>query len=334
MIPVSVVLPFRDEARWLSGALESLARQRLEGFEAVLVDDGSSDGSSEIVRRFRRRDPRFRLVSSRGRGLVDALNTGLEEARGDWVARFDADDFSHPDRLSLQLDMGLRLGPRSVVSCLVSCFPRHVLSDGYRRYEAWLNGLVTHDDISREMFIESPVPHPGAFFHRKEVLKAGGYRDLGLPEDYELWLRLWSLGFRFEKVPRVLLAWRERPDRFSRRSSNYSLTAFYKTKAMYLDRVPFLREKRVVMAGCGQTARRLSLWMIRNGFRVEAFIASRKVPAGGSLRGIPVLGPDGLELHPGIPVVAASREPGARERIRRFLTDRGMVEGGDFLVCA
>lgn len=334
MIPVSAVLPFRDEARWLPGALESMARQRLDGFEALLVDDGSSDGSAEIVREFCRRDSRFRLVASRGRGLVDALNTGLEEARGEWAARFDADDFSHPDRLSLQLDLARSLGARSVVSCLVRCFPREALSGGYLKYEAWLNSLVDHGDISREMFIESPVPHPGAFFHRIEVLRAGGYRDLGLPEDYELWLRLWSLGFRFGKVPRNLLAWRERPDRFSRRSSSYSLTAFYRTKAMYLDRVPFLRRKRVVIAGSGQTARRLSLWMIRGGFRVEAFIGSREVESGGLLRGIPVLGPDGLDDYPGIPVVAASREPGARERIRRYLTGRGLVEGKDFLVCA
>ncbi len=334
MIPVSAVLPFRDEARWLPGALESLARQRMDRFEAVLVDDGSSDGSPDTVREFCRRDSRFRLISSRGRGLVDALNTGLEEARGEWVARFDADDFSHPDRLSLQLDLAGSLGSRSVVSCLVRCFPRNALSGGYRKYEAWINSLVNHGDITREMFIESPVPHPGAFFHRKEVIGAGGYRDQGLPEDYELWLRLWSLGFRFGKVPRNLLAWRERPDRFSRKSSNYSLTAFYRTKAMYLDRVPFLRERRVVIAGSGQTARRLSLWMIRSGFRVEAFIGTRGNGTGGFLRGIPVVGPEGLDDYSGIPVVAASREPGARARIRCYLAGRGLVEGRDFLVCA
>ena len=74
-------------------------------------------------------------------------------------------------------------------------------------------------EIEHNLFVESPIPHPTAFFNRKAVIEAGGYRNLGLPEDYELWLRLWSLGFKFFRVPKTLLAWRERKDRFSRTSS-------------------------------------------------------------------------------------------------------------------
>jgi len=333
-MPVSVVLPYKNEARWLPDALKSLKRQTREGFEVVLVNDGSTDDSPRIGHECCRGDDRFRPVEPAGAGLVSALNTGLDAARGEWVARLDADDLCHPERLSLQLSMARTLGPRSVVSCRVRCFPEKAVSAGYRRYESWQNGLVTHDLICRDIFIESPLAHPSAFFNRKAVIEAGGYRDLGLPEDYELWLRLWSLGFRFEKVPRVLLGWRERPDRFSRRSSCYSLSSFYRTKAMYLSMLPMLRERRVVFAGSGQTARRLSRWMIAGGFRIEAFLCSDPGQDGSTLRGIPVVDSQRIGDYAGLPLVAASRGPGARDRIRNFLADRGMVEGLDFVVCA
>ncbi|MFO7627250.1 MAG: glycosyltransferase [Candidatus Fermentibacteraceae bacterium] len=331
---VSVVLPFKNEARWLPDALKSLKRQTLERFEVVLVNDCSTDDSPGIVNECCRSDGRFRSVESEGAGLVSALNTGLEAARGEWVARLDADDFCHPQRLSLQLVLALALGPRCVVSCRVRCFPEKAVSAGYRGYEKWLNSLISHDRICRDIFVESPVAHPSAFFHRKAVIDEGGYRDLGLPEDYELWLRLWSMGFRFEKVPRVLLGWRERPDRFSRRSPCYSLNSFYRTKAMYLSMLPMFRERRVVFAGSGQTARRLSRWMIFEGFRIEAFLCADPGRDGDTLRGIPVVDSERIGEYKGVPVVAASREQGARQRIRSFLTDRGLVEGRDFVVCA
>lgn len=331
---VSVVLPFKNEARWLPDALRSLKRQTLERFEVVLVNDGSTDDSAGIVHECCQGDGRFRSVESEGAGLVSALNTGLEAARGEWVARLDADDFCHPQRLALQLVLALALGERSVVSCKVRCFPEKAVSAGYRGYEKWLNSLVSHDRICRDIFVESPVAHPSAFFHREAVIRAGGYRDLGLPEDYELWLRLWSMGFRFEKVPRVLLGWRERPDRFSRRSPCYSLSSFYRTKAMYLSMLPLFRERRVVFAGSGQTARRLSRLMTAEGFKIEAFLCADPGQDGGTLRGVPVVDSERIGEYAGLPVVAASREQGARERIRNFLTDRGLVEGQDFVVCA
>jgi glycosyltransferase involved in cell wall biosynthesis len=331
---VSVVLPYKNEARWLPDALISLKRQTLERFEVVLVNDGSTDDSPAIVNGFCLSDRRFRSVDAAGAGLVDALNTGLDAARGEWVARLDADDFCHPERLALQLAMAQTLGERCVVSCMVRCFPERAVSAGYRGYEKWLNTLCTHDLISRDIFVESPIAHPSAFFNREAVIEAGGYRELGLPEDYELWLRLWSLGFRFEKVPRVLLGWRERPDRFSRRSPCYSLSSFYRTKAMYLSVLPMFRGRRVVFAGSGQTARRLSRWMIAGGFKIEAFLCADPGQDGGTLRGVPVVDSQRIGEYAGLPVVAASREQGARERIRSFLKDRGMVEGRDFVVCA
>ncbi len=331
---ISVVLPFRNADRFLSEALASVAGQTFKEFEAVLINDNSDDVSLSIALAWCRRDPRFRLIRSCGRGLVDALNSGLAHSRGDWIARMDADDISLPERLEKQLNLALSMSPETVISCQVESFPDDVVTDGYRMYEKWLNHLIEPEEIKKNLFVESPVPHPTAFYHRERVLAAGGYLEKELPEDYELWLRLWNRGFRFSRVPEVLLRWRDHPDRLSRTSSSYSLTSFYRLKAKYLACVPCMSAKRVFIAGSGQTARRLGKCLQDEGFEIEAFIDPDSDRQGQMLRNRPVTGPVILSEFPGIPAVVATRVPGARDAARKFLEDLGRAEWKDFVVCS
>jgi glycosyltransferase involved in cell wall biosynthesis len=330
---VSVVLPFRNAERFISRALSSLVSQTFTDFEVVLVDDGSSDNSRRIAEEFCARDSRFRLFPG-GDGLVPSLNLGLEEAVGRWIARFDSDDICHRERLSLQFVKAQSCGERTVVSCRVRCFPRSDVSSGYRSYESWINSHESPEEIEHNLFVESPIPHPTAFYSRAGIVAAGGYRNTGLPEDYELWLRLWSIGFRFVRVPETLIAWREHTDRFSRTSPLYSLTSFYKAKSQYLGFVPSLRGKKVFVAGTGQTARRLGKHIQREGFCIEAFLSPDPVPEGRKLRGRPVIDISGWKNPDGLPVIAASRKPGATQAIKEFLEGKGLENWKDFVLCS
>ncbi len=302
-------------------------------FEVILVDDGSSDNSRVIAEEFCNIDSRFILFDG-GKGLVSSLNYGLSVARGKWIARFDSDDLNHPRRLELQLECAEEQGEKTVVSCRVRSFPFPNVSTGYRRYEFWLNSLESSSEIEHSLFVESPIPHPTAFYSRALIIEAGGYKDVGLPEDYELWLRLWSLGFQFRRVPKTLLAWRERPDRFSRTSSMYSLTSFYKTKAMYLHYVPCLSKKRVLIAGTGQAARRLGKEMQKNGFFIEAFLSPGLVDAHRELRGRPVISVSEWQVKGTFPLIVASRKPGASKEIKGFLEEQGLVNWINFVLCS
>ncbi len=332
-LPVSVVLPFKNTEKYIFSALNSLKNQTFCDFEVVLVDDGSIDASRQIARDFCLQDSRFKLIDG-GNGLVDSLNSGLAEAQGEWIARFDSDDICHPKRLELQLELAKLHGPETVVSCRVRSFPDNLVSEGYRTYENWINNLVTPLEIEHSLFIESPIPHPTAFYNRKSVLHVGGYRSLGLPEDYELWLRLWQDGFNFVRVPSNLLAWRERADRFSRLSSVYSLTSFYKTKAMYLGFVPALRSKKIIIAGTGQTARRLSKFLMNQGFYIKCFLSPEEEPRKKELRNRPVESISCFREFGDLPILVASRRPGAREAIRVFLEAQGLTNWDDFVLCS
>ena len=305
----------------------------MQDFEVVMVDDGSQDESVDIARQWSRRDRRFRLLSGGEAGLVPALNSGLRACRGRWVARMDADDICHPQRLGLQLDEARLGGPMVVVSCLVRIFPRSAVSRGMELYAQWLNSVTDAGSIQRSLFVESPIPHPSAFFHRDTVLGAGGYRDLGVPEDYELWLRLWKLGLGFTKVDRVLLDWRDREDRLSRSSPVYAMQRFYRLKAMYLGLAPALAGGKAILWGSGQTGRRLSRWLIREGLRIEAFVDVAPNRIGHRMRGRPIVPPRELEALGDIPVLVCTRSPQAREEIAHWLKSSGRREWEDYIIC-
>jgi glycosyltransferase involved in cell wall biosynthesis len=335
---ISVLLPVYNAAGFLPECLESLAAQTLGDFEVVAVDDGSDDGSAELLEAWSRRDSRLRLVRRSHRGLIATLNSGLEACGGDLVARMDADDRCDPRRLELQA--AVLDGPNApdVVSCLVRHFPESSVAEGFRIYEKWLNGLTTHDDIWRERFIESPIPHPTAMLRHSTLAEAGGYRDRGWPEDYDLWLRLAQAGKRFHKVGEYLYDWREHPERLTRVDRRYAVERFLECKARFLLAGPLHEVGRLVIWGAGQTGRRLSKHLVRGGAPLQAFVDIDPRKIGRTLRGAPIASADSVpELlegeTPALLLVAVSSR-GARRLIRERLTGFGLHETRDYWVAA
>src|SRR5688572_18672539 len=121
---VSVLLPAYNAAATVGACLRSIQRQALAGWECIVVDDGSTDGTAAIARRFARSDTRFRLVCAPHRGLVAALNGGLGHCRGTFVARMDADDLMHRTRLGEQAALLEAAPDLSGAGCHVRFFPR------------------------------------------------------------------------------------------------------------------------------------------------------------------------------------------------------------------
>ena len=335
---ISILLPVFNAARFLPECLQSLSRQTLSSYEIVAIDDGSSDGSSDILRAAAETEPRLRLIRQDHAGLIAALNHALDLSRGDVVARMDADDVSHPRRLELQLTLLDGPGRPDIVSCLVRHFPRQTLGEGFRIYERWLNGLITHDQILLERFIESPLPHPSILARRDALAEIGGYRDSGWPEDYDLWLRLAAAGKGFAKVPRVLYLWRHHEGRLTRTDSRYSVERFLACKAHHLVSGPLASHSAVIVWGAGQTGRRLSKHLKRLHAPITAFVDIDPRKVGGSLRGYPIHSPDELpallaaEADPIVLTAVSSR--GARALIRERLRALGLVEGEHFWCAA
>ncbi|HEX8692260.1 MAG TPA: glycosyltransferase [Longimicrobium sp.] len=329
---VSIVLPFRDEAAHLPECLESIRRQTLAGWELLAIDDGSRDGSPETVRRLADEDPRVRLLRPGRVGLVAALNLGIAEARAPLLARMDADDVMHPERLDAQREHLERRPGLALAACRVELFPEESVQAGYREYVRWQNECVEPDEIAANLYVESPFAHPSVMARTEVLRRLGGYADGPFPEDYELWLRMHAAGCRMGKVPRVLLAWRERPERTSRVDPRYSREAFDRLRARFLARDPRLHAGReVVVWGAGRKTRLRARRLMEEGIRPVAWIDIDPRKIGRTVWNLPVHPPEWLarESRPFVLVYVTNH--GARELIATRLAELGYRPGDDWL---
>ncbi len=331
---VSVLMPCYNAAGTLTSALGSLAQQTLPDFELIAVDDGSTDGTVELLQDWAAGDKRLHLLSQDHGGIVKALNAGLEACQAVYIARMDADDLAHPERLARQAAFLEQHPETAVVGCRVRGFPPDKVRDGFSIYLDWQNSLLSDDDIRREIFVESPLTHPSVVMRKDWLVEVGGYQEHGWPEDYDLWLRLYQAGAGFAKLPEVLLDWREHDQRLTRQDSRYSLENFLRIKAYYLVRGPLLGRQSVLLWGAGMVGRRLSKQLLRQGAPLSAFVDIDPHKIGRTRRGLPILSPDDLPdwwQHSPRPVVlAAVGARGARQLIRQQLIRFGLREGRDW----
>lgn len=199
----SVLLPVHNGVPAVRVAIESILAQSQPDFEFLIVDDGSTDRSADIIREYARRDPRIRPVfHSENMGLCHTLNEGLELARTNLVARMDHDDESLPDRLRLQVGYMEGQPEIAVAGTYVYHMGRHPNRDRLVRLPS------SHHEIVKVLPVENCIYHPSVILRRDAILRLGGYRpQLGNAEDYDLWLRA-SRIYRLANLEVPLLRYR------------------------------------------------------------------------------------------------------------------------------
>jgi glycosyltransferase involved in cell wall biosynthesis len=331
--PVSILLPVRDAEATLPACLRSVARQTHTDWECVIVDDGSSDGSLARASDFAAADPRFRVIAAPHRGLVAALNRGLALCRGRTIARMDADDVMHRERLAAQLRALEADAKLDAVACHVRLFPQGRLGEGMRAYQRWLDGIDSPRRVREEAFVECPVAHTTLLF-RSEVLREFRYRDRGWPEDYDLVLRLLEKGRRIGIVACKLLAWRHAPDRLSQTSATYAVERFTACKAAFLARSFLASTQDYVLWGYGATGRALHRALREHGKRACSIVELHPRRIGEVIHGAPVIRPEALPRRPRRPLVVSVAGETARAEIRADLARLGYRETRDFICAA
>ena len=338
MPDVSILLPCYNAESTLNETLTSLSKQSYQNFEVICLDDGSQDNTISILERWSRKDSRFVLVKKEHQGIVKTANTGLTLCRAPIILRMDADDRCHPDRVKLQREFLLKNPDVDVIGSLVEGFPKDQVGEGFQLYYQWLNSLIHHEDICREIFIESPLANPSTAFRKSWIDEIGGYQDLGWPEDYDLWLRAYLAGAKFAKIPQTLLEWREHPDRLTHTDSHYSLENFLRAKAHYIALGPARNRDAVILWGAGMTGRRLSKHLEREGLPLVGYIDVDQKKIGRTLRRKPILSPDDLPMtwrkYQNPILLTAVRARKAGPLIRANLKEMGLIEGKDWWAAA
>lgn len=203
---LSVVMSVHNDAPFVERAVTSILGQSWRAFEFIVINDGSTDGSTEILRRLAAGDARVRLIEQENRGLVASLNRGVAVSKGTLIARMDGDDESLPDRFERQLawldahpDYGV-IGSQAVTIDHHDAFVE--LNDRYpRTFDQFMAALESHRLIS----------HPTTIIDRALFERVGGYRPIYRHcEDYDLWLRLAQVT-KLGSVDDVLLRYRVNP---------------------------------------------------------------------------------------------------------------------------
>jgi len=317
---VSVLLPVRDAAPWLASSIASLRRQTFHDFEIVAVDDGSRDGSGELLEGLARGEPRLRVVRTPPRGLPAALDTAFAAARGRLLARHDADDLSHRRRFERQAAFLAAHRAVDVVGTRVRLFPAASTGAGMRRWIRWHNALLTHEAMAAEVLIDSPLAHGTAMMRRGALERAGGWRERGWPEDLDLWVRLLASGARFAKLPETLYGWRQHAASATRRDPRYATERFLELKCEALAHGLLRHQRTVHLAGTGASLRRWQGALAAGGRNVVIHVAPR--PTADAIRRL------------SRPLVLVFMSGEARARWRHALRSSDMRELHDFMFVA
>jgi glycosyltransferase involved in cell wall biosynthesis len=333
---LSILMPVRNAVGTLDEAIRSLVVQTWADWELIAVDDGSTDATPGLLHLWERDDPRVRVLRHiEGRGIVAALNTALQVARAEIIARMDADDVALPERLERQRARLLAPDAPALVGCRVRYFPEEIVAEGARRYENWLNSLTTTEEHARDIFVECPLAHPTFMMRRAALEAVGGYRAWGWPEDYDLALRFWRSGCGIVKVPEVLFLWRESPGRTSRVHDDYGADAFRRCKVHHLRRSHLADDRPALVWGAGPIGKAFARALLKAGHPLRGFVELNPRKIGMSIYGAPVLSDDQAFCLRGTAFgLAAVGQSGVRDTLRAELTRAGWLEGEDFCCVA
>jgi glycosyltransferase involved in cell wall biosynthesis len=213
---VSVVTTVYNGEPYVDRAIPGILAQTFTDFEYIVVDDGSTDRTPEILRELAARDPRVRVFSPGRMGVAAAANYGIAQARGEYIARQDFDDRSYPDRLRLQvafLDAHPEVG-------VVGGY--YVLVDENRNERYVRMPPTEHSTILAAMARYIPFANTVVAFRRRVWSEAGGYPQVSDLEDLLFWVQVGKLGWRFANIPEVIGEHYVHATSFFHRSFKYS----------------------------------------------------------------------------------------------------------------
>jgi len=224
---VSVILPVFNAQRYVGQAMESILRQTFDDFEIIAIDDGSTDHSIEMLKKYASLDKRINIISRENRGLVASLNQGIEEAKGQWIARMDADDIALPQRFERQMRWLEHTGA-DICGSWVKLFgtDRRVIKHPQ-----------TDEAIKMKMIFCAPFTHPAVMMKTEMVRQLRYDKDWETCEDYDLWERAARAGWRMINIPEILLLYRQHKTQISTKALSMQQKLTQKIRRRYLEHV-------------------------------------------------------------------------------------------------
>lgn len=328
---ISILIPFKNTAPFLPACLNSIIDQGYREWEVIAVDDHSSDESATILAAYAENDSRIRWIPNQGNGIIQALRTAYKASHGGYLTRMDSDDIMAQNKLAVLRTKLDHHGYGHLATGQVRYFSETGISDGYARYERWINQLTATGSNFTDIYKECVIPSPCWMVHRRDFEQCGGFSHDRYPEDYDLAFRFYQHGLKVIPCAEILHHWRDYPTRTSRTSEHYALNYFLDIKLHYfleIDREP---KRPLVIWGAGGKGKSIAKALIQQN-RTFVWLCDNPNKIGKKIYGV--------ELKP-YQTMATIQEPQsiitvaneeAQAEIQGYLHGLGMTQGVDFFL--
>jgi glycosyltransferase involved in cell wall biosynthesis len=251
---ISILTPYRNAEKYIRETALSILGQTHPDWQWILVNDHSEENELEAIADLLD-DPRIILLENSGKGIVDALCTAFEHAKGEFITRMDADDVMPDFKLEKFLE-SLKNGTHQIVTGKVKYFSSaQVISEGYLGYEKWLNARVEKQDFYAHIYRECSLSSGNWMMRKSDLEKCGGFQDLNYPEDYDLLFRWYENGFMIKGLDLATHLWRDHDLRTSKTSADYQQKAFFELKINRFVKLDWDRNQLLIVNGTGQKGR-------------------------------------------------------------------------------
>ena len=259
---ISILTPFKNTEKFLAECLDSILNQSYTNWELLIVDDGSSDSSYDLVSTYSKSEKRIKLLKNQGNGIIDALKLAFKHSEGQYITRMDSDDIMHSDKLKIMLDLLLKNGKQHVALGLVKYFGSEGISNGYARYESWLNDLTKVGRNYSEIYKECVIPSPCWMIHRDDLIKCDAFNPNRYPEDYDLTFRFYKHQINCIPSNQIIHQWRDYSTRTSRTHEHYAQNYFLDIKLYYFLELDYDNSRPLTIWGAGNKGKTIAKLLI------------------------------------------------------------------------
>ncbi|NJB35523.1 glycosyltransferase family 2 protein [Croceivirga sp. JEA036] len=326
---ISILIPFKNTQAYLNACLESILKQTYKDWEILAVDDCSTDNSKDIVEGYAKLHPNIHYILNTGNGIIPALQTGYRHAKGQFITRMDSDDIMVPYRLEVMVQSLRLYGHGHVAVGQVKYFSEEGISDGYTRYERWLNQLTAKGTNYTEIYKECVIPSPCWMVHKSDFEKCDAFNPTRYPEDYDLTFRFYANHLKVIPCKQVLHLWRDYGTRTSRTHEHYAQNYFLEIKLHYFLKLEYNTKRTLVIWGAGYKGKTIAkkltkknipfIWVCDNPNKIGKHIY------GTELQHFSLI--ESLEEPQSIITVANDK---AQEEIRKFLSQQNQEQALDY----
>jgi glycosyltransferase involved in cell wall biosynthesis len=260
---VSILIPFKNTSLFIEECLLSILSQSYASWEAIFVDDFSTDNSYSIIEAYANNESRIKLVKNNGKGIIDALRTAYGVSKGVFITRMDSDDIMTSDRLQWMVSQLHTHGKGHIAVGQVKYFRSDGLSDGYARYETWINSLTETGSNYSQIYKECVIPSPCWMAYRDDFEACDAFLPDRYPEDYDLTFRFYQNQLKCIPCDQVLLHWRDYATRTSRTHEHYAQNYFLDIKAHFFLKLDYDEKRPLTIWGAGYKGKTIAKLLIK-----------------------------------------------------------------------